>query len=91
MRHPEYLVFDPIGDFIPDQVLARRLGPDGPYESWLPDPATGRWHSALGVSFAPQGLLLRVYDPDGSLIPTMDELENEIVALQAELRRLRGE
>ena len=88
---PEYLVFDPIGDFISDQVLAWRLGPDGQYESWLPDPATGRWHSALGISFAPQGLRLRVYDPDGNLIPTMDELENEIAALQVELRRLRGE
>jgi len=98
---PEYLVFDPIGDFIPDQILAWRLKADGQYDSWLPDPTTGRWHSALGISFAPQGLRLRVYDADGNLIPTMDELATlrevveaqarENAELRAELRRLRGE
>ena len=91
---PEYLVFDPIGDFIPAQIRAWRIGPEGRYEDWPPDPITGRWHSALGISFAPQGFRLRVYDSDGNLIPTMDELDiqaQEIVTLRAELRRLRGE
>jgi hypothetical protein len=109
---PEYLAFDPIGDLIPEQIRAWHLGPDGHYTSWLPHPITGRWHSALGISFAPQGLRLRVYDADGNLIPTVDESErvieaqahemenqarrleaqdDQIAALQAELRRLRGE
>ncbi len=50
-------------------------GGSGNYIPWLPDPDMGRWQSALGVSFAPQGFRLRVFDPDGNLIPTMDELE----------------
>jgi Uma2 family endonuclease len=98
---PEYLVFDPLGEFIPDQIRAWRIGQEGGYDSWLPDPTTGRWHSALGISFAPQGIRLRVYDSEGALIPTMDELDTlaelaaaqarELTALRAELRRLRGE
>jgi hypothetical protein len=84
---PEYLVFDPIGEIIPDQVRAWRAGQDGAYVPWPPDPDTGRWHSALGISFAPQGFRLRVYDPDGRLIPTMEELEiqrEEEVAVREE-------
>jgi Uma2 family endonuclease len=90
---PEYLVFDPTGNIIPERVRAWRGGPEG-YGEWLPDPETGRWHSALGISFAPQGALLRVYDADGGLIPTQQELDavlDELASLRAELRRLRGE
>jgi Uma2 family endonuclease len=94
---PEYLVFDPTGEFIAEQVQAWRAGPDGAYVSWLPDPDTGRWHSALGISFAAQGFRLRVYDPDGNLIPTMEELAiqqedqaREIAALRAALQHRNG-
>lgn len=94
---PEYLVFDPLAEFLPERVRAWRLGPHG-ITPWLPDDR-GRWVSdALGVSFAPQGSLLRVYDQDGRLMPiyaeaidTIAAREREIAALQAELRRLRGE
>lgn len=102
---PEYLVFDPTGDMIPDQIRAWHKGARDAYGPWLPDPATGRWHSALGISFAPQGLRLRVYDSDSRLIPTIEELADKLTALtakpsalraeysalQAELCRLRGE
>lgn len=102
---PEYLVFDPTGNIISEHVRAWRAGPDGVYVPWLPDPDTGRWHSALGISFAPQGILLRVYAPDGTLIRTRAELAaalraqaqqaevqaQELEALRAELRRLRGQ
>lgn len=83
----EYLVFDPVGELIPEQVRAWRLGPDNAYLPWPADPATGRWHSTLGVSFSPQASRLRVHDPDGNLVPTMDELEDEIAALREALRR----
>lgn len=94
---PEYLVFDPSTEFIPEQIWARRLGPHG-YEPWVPG-ADGRWHSeALGISFAPQGFLLRVYDQDGNLVPTseemadmLDERGRRIAELEARLRELRGE
>lgn len=101
---PEYLVFDPSTEFIPGQVWARRLGPNG-YEPWEPD-ANGRWVSAaLGIAFAPHGVLLRVYDQDGNLVPTSEEMadmidasqrqlaerDRQIAALEARLRELRGE
>lgn len=101
---PEYLVFDPLAEFLPGRVRAWRLSPRG-VVPWLPD-TRGRWVSdALGVSFAPQGPLLRVYDGDDRLMPIYAEAidtiaareraiadrDREIAALQAELRRLRGE
>lgn len=101
---PEYLVFDPSTEFIPEQIWARRLGPNG-YEPWLPR-ADGRWHSeALDISFAPHGFLLRVYDQDGNLVPTSEEMadliedtqrklaerDRQIAELEARLRELRGE
>lgn len=95
---PEYLAFDPAGEVIDRQILAWRAGESGDYEPWLPDPVTGRWHSALGISFAPQGVLLRVYDPDGNIVPDNDDMDEIVAAqkariaeLEAELRRQRGE
>jgi Uma2 family endonuclease len=81
---PEYLVFDLTGDIIRDLVRAWRTGPAGEYEPWLPDPVTGRWHSALGISFAPQGVLLRVYDPDGNIVPDNDDMDDILAAREAE-------
>jgi Uma2 family endonuclease len=99
---PEYLVFDPTGDLIPELIRAWRLGPPDSYVPWLPDPVTGRWHSALGISFAPEGVRLRVYDSAGNVVPDNDEMDDlleaqrleyeaRIAALEAELRRQRGE
>lgn len=83
---PEFLVFDPYREFIGEQVWARKLGPRG-YAPWLPE-ADGRWHStALGISFAPQGFYLRVYDHEGRLIP----LHRELRAMTQELTDLTGE
>jgi Uma2 family endonuclease len=99
----EYLVFDPVGDIIPAQVWARRAGPGG-FVPWAPE-ADGRYASAaLGITFQPQGLLLRVYDQDGRLVPLTEKLaerdrqlaeqlaerDRRLAELEAELRRLRG-
>jgi Uma2 family endonuclease len=87
----EYLVYDPVGEIIPERVRAWHLGEEGHYVPWLPD-ERGHWVSlALGVSFAPLGLLLRVYDAVGQLIPNNEEMDDIVAELQAELRRLRGE
>ena len=59
--------------------------------------ADGRWVSAaLGIAFQPQGVLLRVYDQDGKLVPITEELadlveerDRRLAALEEELRRLR--
>ena len=68
-----YLVFDPVGDIIPAQVWPRRTGPGG-FVPWEPE-ADGRYASAaLGIAFQPHGLLLRVYDQEGRLVPLTEEL-----------------
>jgi hypothetical protein len=68
----EYLVFDPTGAILGTPVWARRAGASG-FTPWEPTP-DGRWTSAaLGVSFEPQGLFLRVYDQDGALVPVVTE------------------
>jgi hypothetical protein len=62
----------------------------GGYALWEPD-AAGHWASAaLGVAFRPQGLLLRVYDQDSRLVPTIDEQDARIAELEQELRRVRA-
>lgn len=99
----EYIVFDSEGEIIKERMWARRAGPNG-YEPWEAE-ADGRWHSAaLGIAFAPRGLLLRVYDQDGVLVPITEELadladehrrqlaerDRRLAALEEELHRLRG-
>ena len=71
---PEYLIFDPTGNIVPERVRAWRGNSRG-HDRWLPDETTGRWHSDLGVSFAPEerGVLLRLYRPDGTIVPTRAE------------------
>lgn len=53
--------------------------------------------AALGIAFEPRGLLLRVYDQEGMLVPLIDELADlveeqarRLAALEAEVRKLRG-
>jgi Uma2 family endonuclease len=68
----EYLVFDPLTAHLTSQVWARRAR-GGQFVPWEPGP-DGRWHSmALGLSFAPLGSLLRIYDGAGTLIPLISE------------------
>lgn len=85
----EYLVFDPTGALVREAVWALRRGPDG-FIPWEPE-ADGRWHSTLGVSFAPQGMLLRVYDHEGQLVPLSTEFDAMLTerehALADQLRR----
>jgi Uma2 family endonuclease len=69
----EYLVFDPTGALLGEPIWARRRGPAG-FERWEPE-ADGRWHSALGISFAPHGMFLRVCDHDGNLVPMSVEFD----------------
>jgi len=85
----EYLVFDPTGALVKEAVWALRRGPDG-FDPWDPA-ADGRWHSMLGISFAPHGRLLRVYDHEGRLVPRTTELDAMLTArdrkLAEQLRR----
>jgi Uma2 family endonuclease len=88
---PEYLVYDPTGFVIPNRLRAWRMGTAGEYVPWEAE-ADGRWQSALGISFAPEpgGVLLRVYDQTGQLVPTPLEMAARIAELESALRR-KGE
>ena len=92
---PEHLVYDATRMVLPERIRAWRPGPTREYAPWEAE-ADGRWHSALGISFAPEagGVLLRVYDQNGQLVPTPLELaaqvadhEARIAELEAALRR----
>jgi Uma2 family endonuclease len=102
---PEYIVFDPYGDLlgtqrgIPSgtQLWARRLPRDahgqpiaGVYEPWEAE-ADGRWHclTSPGLSFAPQGLWLEVWDAQGQPVPRVSEERHRrrIAEQQAEMER----
>ena len=89
MRVPEYLVFDPRGAFLAGQARAwRRVGDQ--IEEWRPN-ADGRYDSqALGISFRPDGPLLRVFDPEGNPIPYWFEVRRENVALQQRIADLEA-
>ena len=93
----EYVVYDHSGRLVPERLRAWRRDATGVYAPWPAD-AEGRYHSALGLSFRPEPPILRWYDPQGRPLPTNRELGQErdaqarrIAALEAELRRLRGE
>jgi Uma2 family endonuclease len=93
----EYLVFDPTREWLGTAVLAWHATTRG-FARWEAERG-GRWHSAvLGIAFEPQSVLLRVFDRDGILQPTVSESarrtaehQRRISELEAELRKLRGE
>jgi len=80
----EYLIFDPFADFVPEQICGWRMGPRAEHVPWQMG-ASRRWPSALGISFAPQGRLLRVYDDAGLIVPTYEELEVLVAAQERQL------
>jgi len=92
----EYLVFDPTGDLLGDQVRAWRATTAG-FMPWGAD-RDGAWRSdALNLAFRPEGLLLRTIGRDGATLPSTtealrqaDEAMRRVAELEAELRKLRG-
>ena len=84
----EYLVADVSGEGLlgGQLVVAWRLSPEGggTLTPWLPE-ADGRWHSAWGFALGVQGLLVRVYTPEGVAVST----GHEHSLLRQEAERLR--
>jgi len=90
----EYIVFDPTAEFLGAQVRAWHATEHG-FISWHPDPDNRLRSEVLDLWFKPEGLLLRVYDRDGTPVPTFDEQERRfdeqerrIAELEAKLRTL---
>jgi Uma2 family endonuclease len=83
----EYLLFDPTQDWLRTAVRAWHATTEGfmPWEVGQ----DGRWRSrVLDVSFEPQGVLLRVFDQDGELMPHIIEVARQIAEQQRRMAEL---
>jgi hypothetical protein len=93
MGVPDYLLFDPHGDLLGESCRGWQQN-NGVVREWRPG-ADGRYHTtSLGISFQPEGDLLRVYDPDGRPVPFYfenAEIADRVAELEAELARLRAQ
>jgi len=91
VRVPEYVWFNPDD---PKELRGFRLVGDE-YEEVAPDEHGRLWSKVLGHSLGVHEGWLRLYDPDGRLIPTGDELarmaQQRAEAAEAEVARLREE
>ncbi len=88
----EYLIFDPTTTYLGTDVQAWRRASRG-FVPWRAS-AGGRWHSRMiDVTLHPRGMLLRVTDRDGQLMPTLGEAVRlaERERLAAEQERLAAE
>ena len=89
----EYFIFDPLKEFMPSRVVGWRLARKR-YRDLKADDE-GRWMSEeLEVWLEPQGLLLRLRDPETGeviLLPEerADAAEERAEVLEAEVARLR--
>jgi len=82
----EYLVFDPTREWLGTAVKAWHATARG-FEAWLPD-RDGRWHSReLGISFQVDGMLLRVVDAEGVVMPHIAEFGRLLREQQREADR----
>jgi Uma2 family endonuclease len=84
---PEFLLFDPSGEFLHTPCRGWRLMAGKP-QAWQPD-ADGRYQSALGMAFAPEGTRLRVFDRSGQPMPFRHEKTALVVDQRRELERQR--
>jgi len=83
-----YLVFDPRGDLLDEPCRGWQIE-SGMVHGWAPQ-ADGRYHvTGLSLSFAPEGNLLRTFEPDGHPVPFTFETSRRIAELEAELARVR--
>jgi len=85
---PEYLIFDPTGDFLGGAPCRGWRLVDGTAREWRPS-ADGRYASALGLSMRPDGDRLRVFDHAGKPMPyeyekTWELAERERMVMERE-------
>jgi Uma2 family endonuclease len=84
----EYMVVDPIGDFVPEGVRAWRLE-GGVYRPWQAE-GDGRWHSrGIAATIALEGAQVAVYRLDGRRMLREGEITRELArAAQAHAEEL---
>lgn len=91
LRVPEYFLFDPTGDYLPDSLAGYRLTSCG-YESIAPD-SDGRIYSKeLGLNLGVSGQDLKLFTEAGEeLLSTSDRLEAESQRAEHEAQRAEQE
>jgi len=87
---PEYLIFDPTGDFLGGAPCRGWRLVAGAAQEWRPTD-DGRYVSALGLSMRPDGDRLRVLDRTGNPMPYEYEKTWELAERDAEIARLNAE
>lgn len=84
----EYLLLDPTGEFLTEQIQGWRLV-DGAYRPWGPN-AEGRWQSTqIAASVAIEGLRAAVYTPAGVRQLREGEIHDALARRDAEIAALR--
>ena len=95
----EYFMFDPLHDYLPEQLIGYRLVAKK-YQRIKPGPDGSLLSKELGLRLCPDGATLALYDSKtGERVPSTAELyeahdaaekaKREIAELQAELARLK--
>ncbi|HWE64228.1 MAG TPA: Uma2 family endonuclease [Chloroflexota bacterium] len=91
----EYLVIDPTGLYLPEQIRAWRLEA-GAYQPWLPD-ERGYWQSReLPIAIAVEEGLAAIYSSagrrqprEGEIATSLDQMAEELARKDAEIAELR--
>lgn len=74
----EYILFDPLNEYLKPQLRGFRLE-QGVYQPITANERGELFSQELGVYMRAEGALLRIIDPEtGTLIPTPDEVQDEI-------------
>jgi Uma2 family endonuclease len=86
----EYFLFDPYGDYLEPRLQGYRLEGRS-YVPMIPQPDGSLASSTAGLILRPEGERLRLVDPVAGPLLWMEELEEELARLRAELdRKPRG-
>ena len=86
----EYALFTPRSN-APSTLAGYRLNAVGKFEPWRQD-ANGRLKGeVVGLTLFIDGNLLRAETPEGRILPTLEEAEEEVERLRRDIARLRRE
>ncbi len=85
----EYMLIDPIGEYLEDYVQAWRLT-GGVYAPWLPDESGRWWSEEIQAGIGLEGLQAAVYAPDGRRQLRQGEVTRELLRQEAQLARERS-
>ena len=90
LRVREYFLFDPLDEYLPQQLMGFRLSGDE-YQPMALDGDGGLTSKELSLHFVPDGYDLLVSEvATGKQLLSLEDAEKRIAELEAELARVRG-